>query len=173
MSVNPSREELLMCLRVERWADALAGQSYDTLLGLERTAVAAATPLSTEEIEAALAAHRRIGDAHAQVDAGTSDAEVRFSADEQAASQSDDPELARRLAQGNAAYEAKFGRVFLIKAAGRTREDIVAELERRLATDEVAELAEVANQLRGIALLRLRALYADRFAQAAAPDGTA
>lgn len=161
MSVNPSREELLTCLRVERWADALAGQSYDTLLGLERTAVAAATPLSPEEIEAALAAHPRIGDS--AVGAG---AEARFSADEQAASQSDDPELARRLADGNAAYEAKFGRVFLIKAAGRSREDIVAELERRLATDDVAELAEVANQLRGIALLRLRGLYADAFDRA-------
>lgn len=162
MSVNPSREDLLTCLRVPRWADALAGQSYDTLLGLERTAVAAATPLSPEEIEGALAAHPRIGDAST-----SADAEAQFTADEQAASQSDDPELARRLAEGNAAYEAKFGRVFLIKAAGRTREDIVAELERRLATDNVAELAEVANQLRGIALLRLRALYADRFTHAA------
>ena len=39
MTVTPSREDLLTCLRVERWADELASHSYATLLELERTAV--------------------------------------------------------------------------------------------------------------------------------------
>jgi 2-oxo-4-hydroxy-4-carboxy-5-ureidoimidazoline decarboxylase len=163
MSVKPSRDELLTCLRVPRWADALAGQSYDTLLGLERTAVAAATPLSFEEVEQALAAHPRIGDTATGPDAAPNDAEAAFSASEQSASQSDDPELARRLAEGNAEYEDRFGHVFLINASGRTRAEIVSELERRLMNGPSAEVAEVANQLRGIALVRLRALYGHRF----------
>lgn len=163
MSVKPSRDELLTCLRVPRWADALAGQSYDTLLGLERTAVAAATPLSPEEVEEALAAHPRIGEVIAETGTESSEAEARFSASEQAASQSDDPELALQLAAGNAAYEERFGRVFLINASGRTRAEIVSELERRLMNGPAAEIAEVANQLRGIALVRLRALYGHRF----------
>ena len=158
MTVTPTREDLLSCLRVQRWADAMAQQTYLTMLEFERTAVAAATPLSEEEIDEALAAHPRIGER-----AAGDGAEARFSAAEQAASASDDEDLAKRLAAGNAAYETKFGRVFLIRAAGRSREEIVAELERRLATDEVAELAEIANQLRGIALLRLRALYENSF----------
>jgi 2-oxo-4-hydroxy-4-carboxy-5-ureidoimidazoline decarboxylase len=36
------------------------------------------------------------------------------------------------------------------------------EADRRLENDDVAELAEVANQLRGLALMRLRAAYADK-----------
>ncbi len=129
MTVTPTHEELLTCLRIERWATDLSGHSYSTMLELERTAVAAATPLSTAEIDEALAAHPGIGE---------------------------DPE-------GNAAYEQRFGRVFVIRAEGRSAEEIAAERERRLGNDDVAELAEVANQLRGLALLRLRAAHADKF----------
>lgn len=156
--VKPDRESLLTCLRVERWADALAGHPFDTMLGLERSAVAAATPLTQAEVDEALAAHPRIGEAPS-ADA----AEAAFSAREQAASASSDEALARRLAEGNAAYEERYGRVFLISAQGKTRQEIVTELERRLENGPAAELAEVANQLRGIALLRLRVLYAEAF----------
>lgn len=98
------------------------------MLELERTAVAAATPLSTAEIDEA-------------IDGGVPDADTPASAE----------------------YEQQFGRPFVIQAEGRAPEAIEAELQRRMDNDEVAELAEVADQLRGIALVRLRAEYADQF----------
>jgi len=125
---------------------------------VERTAVSIATPLSEAEIEEALAAHPRIGEK-----ATGSGAEATFSASEQAASADEDEVLAAHLADLNALYERRFGRVFLIRAAGRSRAEIVAELERRLGNPAKAELAEVADQLRGIALLRLRATYEEKF----------
>ncbi len=66
-------------------------------------------------------------------------------------------DVAARIADGNAAYEARFGRVFLIRAAGRSPEEMLAELERRLANDDETEAREAAGQLAEIALLRLRA----------------
>ena len=63
--------------------------------------------------------------------------------------------VAARLAAGNAAYEERFGHVFLIRAAGRSAEEILAELDRRLGNEARAERAEVADNLRQIALLRL------------------
>ncbi len=152
--IEPPREDLLTCLRIGRWADALASRAYGSMLDLERAAVAAATPLTEEEIEEALAAHPRIGERR-----DGDDAEARFSRAEQASSQSEDGGLEARLLDGNRRYEERFGRVFLIRAAGRSRAEIVSELERRLDNDDVAELAEVADQLRGIALLRLRQIY--------------
>lgn len=152
--IEPTRNELLTCLRVERWAESLASRAYPDLLALERAAVSTATPLTAVEVEEALAAHPRIGDRREG-----DDAEARFSRAEQSASESEDEALAAHLADLNALYEKRFGRVFLIRAAGRSREEIVAELERRLGNDDVAELAEVADQLRGIALLRLRQIY--------------
>ncbi|WP_062463772.1 2-oxo-4-hydroxy-4-carboxy-5-ureidoimidazoline decarboxylase [Demequina soli] len=154
--IEPRRDDLLACLRVSRWAESVASRAYPTLLELERAAVAAATPLTPAEVEEALAAHPRIGERR-QGD----DAEARFSRAEQSASASEDEALAARLAELNAAYEDRFGRVFLIRAAGRSRGEIVAEAQRRLGNDAAVELAEVADQLRGIALLRLRATYGE------------
>ncbi|MDN4471829.1 2-oxo-4-hydroxy-4-carboxy-5-ureidoimidazoline decarboxylase [Demequina zhanjiangensis] len=159
MTVKPSREDLLACLRIERWAAAMAELEFDSMLEMERAAVSIATPLTEAEIDEALAAHPRIGDR-----AKGEGVEARFSAAEQKASQSPDEALAARLADLNAQYEERFGRVFLIRAAGRSREEVVAELERRLGNDDHAELAEIADQLRGIALLRLRATYEEALA---------
>jgi 2-oxo-4-hydroxy-4-carboxy-5-ureidoimidazoline decarboxylase len=60
------------------------------------------------------------------------------------------------LAAGNADYERRFDRVFLIRAAGRSRIEILSELERRLAHSDEQELPIVADELRQIALLRLQ-----------------
>ena len=144
--VKPDRESLLTCLRVERWADALAGHPFDTLLGLERSAVAAATPLSEDEVDEALVGKAAMS-------------ETLLGADAVA-----DAALIARGKAGCAAYDERYGRVFVIVTEGRSLEQIVTELERRLENGPAAELAEVANQLRGIALVRLRELYAAEFA---------
>ncbi len=144
--VKPDRESLLTCMRIERWADALAGHPFDTMLGLERSAVAAATPLTEAEVDEALVGVPRLSETLLAADA------------------IDDADLVGRGKIGCAAYGERYGRVFVIATDGRSVEQMVTELERRLANGPAAELAEVANQLRGIALVRLRELYAADFA---------
>ncbi len=150
------RQGLTACLHVPRWVDEVVAQapfaSTDALLAI---AAEAATPLSATEVDEALADHPRIG----QPAAGTG-ASAAFSRAEQAASASEDAELAARLTAGNAAYEAKFGRVFLIRAAGRSRPEILAELERRLRLGPEEEVEVVGAELRAIALLRIPQLFA-------------
>lgn len=70
-------------------------------------------------------------------------------------------ELATSMAEANAAYEERFGRIFLIRAAGRSPEEMLAELKRRLGNDELTEATEAIEQLRQIALLRLRQALED------------
>ena len=70
-------------------------------------------------------------------------------------------ELATLMAEANAAYEERFGRIFLIRAAGRSPEEMLAELKRRLGNDELTEATEAVEQLRQIALLRLRQALED------------
>lgn len=67
-----------------------------------------------------------------------------------------DATLTAALAEGNRAYEDKFGRVFLIRAAGRTGEEILTVLRERLAHTPEQEEPIIAQQLREIALLRLQ-----------------
>ena len=66
----------------------------------------------------------------------------------------DDADVAERLAEGNRAYEERFDRVFIIRAAGRGAEEILRELRRRLDNTDEAERAETIEQLTQIALLR-------------------
>lgn len=148
------RDDLLACLAVPRWADEVAaGAPYASVDALADAADAAARTLTPQEVEAALADHPRIGERHQG-----SGRSSEFSASEQAASLSSDEQLAERLLEGNRAYEERFGRVFLIRAAGRDRAAIVAELERRLGLDDETERGVVADQLREITVLRVRAL---------------
>ena len=138
-----SREQLLGCLSVPRWADdVLAGEPYADRTSLLAAADAAARTLSDAELEEALSAHPRIGERGGEQ-----------SQREQAAVTPSD-----RLVAGNAAYEERFDRVFLIRAAGRDAEAILVELDRRLGNDDETERAETVDNLRQIALLRLEAL---------------
>jgi len=166
LTVPELRDGLTACLAVPRWVDQImAGLPYPSMLHLLDAAAAAANPLTVEEVDRALAAHPRIGEEP------TGDGlAATFSRDERAASASDDEQLARALAAGNRAYEERFGRVFLVRAAGRDRRDILAELDRRLALDPAAEMAVVAAELRDIALVRIPKLFDRLDAPRAAPS---
>ena len=150
------RDALTACLAVPRWVDEVAAQApFGSLLHLLDVAAAAATPLSPDEIDQAMADHPRIGDKATghTVSQGLSRAE-------QQSVDAEDEELAAALAAGNAAYEEKFGRIFLIRAAGRTRAEILSELQRRLQLDPDTERDIVGVELVDIALSRIPQLFA-------------
>lgn len=134
------------------WVDAVvAGRPYGTRDALIAYAGGLAEVWSRADLDAALAHHPRIG---ARVSG--SDAAAAASRAEQASMATADDDVFAAIAAGNAAYEERFGRVFLIRAAGRSPEAILAELRRRLRNDDDAEAREATAQLAEIALLRLQ-----------------
>ncbi|WP_353807216.1 2-oxo-4-hydroxy-4-carboxy-5-ureidoimidazoline decarboxylase [Agromyces sp. SYSU T00194] len=159
------RADLAACLHVARFVDDVAaGAPYDSFDALRTAASASAARLDAAEVDEALASHPRIGERPTGEGAAQS-----FSRAEQASADASDEDLARAIADGNRAYEERFGRVFLIRAAGRSRAEILSELRRRLELDDASELETVADQLAQIALLRLEQLYGG----ASAPIGAA
>lgn len=139
------------CLDIPRWVEAVVDERpYADTAALLAQARAAAEPFDQREIDGALAHHPRIGER-----ASGSGAEARMSAAEQASLGDSSAALEQALAAGNADYERRFDRVFLIRAAGRSRSEILAELERRMAHTEDQELVVIGDQLREIAVLRL------------------
>lgn len=142
------------CLAVPRWSREVAdGRPYGEWEPLRANAARAASGLSDDELEAALARHPRLGE---RAGAGH---DAEHSRREQAGLTGDD-DVATRLAEGNAAYEARFDRVFLLRAAGRDGAQVLTELERRLSNDDATERAETVANLGEIALLRLEAAVA-------------
>jgi 2-oxo-4-hydroxy-4-carboxy-5-ureidoimidazoline decarboxylase len=144
---DDARALLLRCLSAPAWADqVLAGRPFGSKDALMAAADKAARDLSANDVESALAGHPRIGERAA---AGHNAA---ASAREQSGVDAGDAE---RLLEGNRAYEERFGQVFLIRAAGRSGPEILAELERRLQNSPEVEREEMLDNLRQIALLRL------------------
>lgn len=151
LSAADLRPRLLACADVPAWTDTvLAGRPYVDLDDLEATADRAARGFTSADVDRALAAHPRIGER-----AEGSATEAAWSRAEQAAV-SRDAATERALAEGNRAYEDRFGRVFLICATGLSGAEVLAALRARLGNDDATEQALVADELRKIALLRLR-----------------
>lgn len=147
------RPELLACCDVPAWAEALlTARPYDDLASLVATADEAARRFERADVDRALAQHPRIGERASGQGTGS-----RWSRQEQSGVDRDEA-TQQALLEGNRAYEERFGRVFLICATGLSAEQILSELRRRLDHDEVTEAGVVAEELRKIALLRLRKL---------------
>jgi 2-oxo-4-hydroxy-4-carboxy-5-ureidoimidazoline decarboxylase len=148
------------CADIGAWVDdVVAGRPYRCRDALLLHAMRAAADWSAADVDAALAHHPRIGER-----ASGDSTEARLSRTEQPAAAD---ATAARIAEGNAAYEARFGRIFLVRAAGRTAEEILANLTERLAHDPGTEALVTAEQLRQIALLRLETLIEEPAAAAA------
>lgn len=154
MPTRQAADAVRPCADVDSWVAAVvAGRPYDEVADLLALADARARTWTPAEVEHALADHPRIGERPTEDGAGAA-----MSAREQGgvATRTD---VRERLRRGNAAYEERFGRIFLVRAAGRDAEEILALLEERLAHDPETELAVTADQLREIALLRLEGLF--------------
>ncbi|HEU4347997.1 MAG TPA: 2-oxo-4-hydroxy-4-carboxy-5-ureidoimidazoline decarboxylase, partial [Actinoplanes sp.] len=64
----------------------------------------------------------------------------------------------RALADGNRAYERRFGHVYLVSASGRTADEMLELLHRRLGNDPATEWAVVREELAKINRIRLTKL---------------
>jgi 2-oxo-4-hydroxy-4-carboxy-5-ureidoimidazoline decarboxylase len=159
---------LAVCLHAQEWVDrVLAGRPYRRLSRLERAAVTAALELSEDGLAEALAAHPRIGERPTDA-SGASEHSRR-----EQAGVADDATTAARLHAANTAYEARFGHVFLLRAAGRTAEEVLQAAQDRLGNDPASEGVVVRQQLGEIAVLRLRDLVGELVAASEPGAGTA
>ncbi|MFC0582886.1 2-oxo-4-hydroxy-4-carboxy-5-ureidoimidazoline decarboxylase [Micrococcoides hystricis] len=143
------------CLDIERWcAELAAARPFNSMDDLVAAANRAANPLTPAEVDQALSHHPRIGER-----AEGEHKEATLSRAEQSGLGDLSGDTAEKLAKGNAAYEEKFDQVFLIRAAGRSKEEVLSELERRMNNTAEEESAECADQLRQIAVVRLEGLF--------------
>jgi 2-oxo-4-hydroxy-4-carboxy-5-ureidoimidazoline decarboxylase len=143
--------EMHTCCGSQAWARELAaGRPYPDRDSLLAAADTASRKLTWDDVAEALAAHPRIGER-----AEGADREAAWSREEQSGAQDSDAATRAGLAEGNQEYERRFGHVFLIRAAGRSGEEMLAALRERLGNDEATERAVVADQLRQIAQSRL------------------
>jgi len=139
-----------VCCSSARWvAEVASGRPYasaDQLLARSDQAVARLAPA---DLEQALAGHPRIGEGR-----GADDRSRR----EQAGVLGADPVTIQALADGNEAYERRFGHIYLVCATGRSAGELLALLQERLGNDPAAEWGVVRGELAKINRIRLARL---------------
>ncbi|WP_109530868.1 2-oxo-4-hydroxy-4-carboxy-5-ureidoimidazoline decarboxylase [Nocardia aurea] len=149
-----AEEELLACCASRAFARAVAsGRPYQDGDRLAGAAAAAVRGLAWPDVLEALAAHPRIG---ARPDGGGR--EAAWSRQEQSGVEDG---LRKALADGNRAYEDRFGHVYLICATGLTGTQMLTRLRERLDHDDEAERGVVRDELAEITRLRIAKLLGE------------
>ena len=137
----------LACCASRAFAKAIAdGRPYPDPAALLTAVDATFKALSWDDIVEAMSEHPRIGDR--AVRGG-------MSAAEQSGAAAAGDEVRQGLADGNVAYEQRFGHIFLICASGLSGLQMLDQLRARLEHDEEAERAVVRDELRKITRLRM------------------
>jgi 2-oxo-4-hydroxy-4-carboxy-5-ureidoimidazoline decarboxylase len=157
LSETAARTVFLRCCGATRWAERMvarrpfAGEaellaaSEEIWRGLER-----------EDRLEAFASHPKIGDLDALRSKFARGA--AWSAEEQGGVAEAGESTLRALAHCNRQYEAKFGHIFIVCASGKTADEMLTLLEKRLHNHPGEELRIAAAEQEKITRLRLQKL---------------
>jgi OHCU decarboxylase len=151
---------LLACCGSRTWARAVAaGRPYADAGALFAAADAAWWSREPDDWREAFRAHPRIGErkAEAPQDARASEWSVR----EQSGMDAAGDAVRTALAEGNRAYEARFGHIYIVCATGKEPGEMLEMLRARLRNDAATEIRVAAEEQRKITRLRLEKLLAD------------
>jgi 2-oxo-4-hydroxy-4-carboxy-5-ureidoimidazoline decarboxylase len=150
MPHDAAERKLAKCCGSSRWTAAMAGRRpFQDAEHVYRDAQEIWWSLDGGDWLEAFAHHPRIG-----ARAGM----WGWAKDEQAGTQTASADTMQRLAERNHEYERKFGHVFLIFASGKRADEMLAQLELRIANDPAAELRIAAGEQAKITRLRLEKL---------------
>jgi len=150
-----AESEILSCCGSRAWAQELVAlRPYDAHEDLLRMSDEVWSRLDVADWDEAFRSHPRIGEHKASSSATPQSAQ--WSSQEQSSAAKSDAATQDALKQGNTAYEARFGRIYIVCATGKSAEEMLAILERRLQNGDADELREAAEQQRQITQLRLR-----------------
>jgi 2-oxo-4-hydroxy-4-carboxy-5-ureidoimidazoline decarboxylase len=154
-------EHLRACCGSSRWVELMLARRpfarVDQLLAAADEAWRTTGPKDWDE---AFTHHPRIGERQAA--APVSATARAWSAGEQAAAVAAGAAVRAALVEANTAYERRFGRIYLVCAAGRSAEELLADIAARMKNDPERERGVAVEEQRKITRLRLETLIGAR-----------
>jgi OHCU decarboxylase len=146
-------DAMLACCGARRWAEAMVAlRPIESVFELSAAADRIWGTMEEADWMQAFACHPRIGERNA---VHASQKSVSWSRQEQASAADAAERVLAELAGANALYEERFGFTYIVCATGRSAEEMLAILSRRLASDRATEMREAAEQQRQITQIRL------------------
>jgi len=157
LSLADADAVLLSCCGSKAFASKLAGaRPFSTFAALVKGAAEVWASLTTSDWEEAFRAHPRIGEKKAAPSQGATAA--AWSRGEQSRVDDASAAVLEELRKVNEAYEAKFGRTYIVCATGKTADEMLAIARARMQNAPDAELRAAADEQRKITELRLAKL---------------
>jgi 2-oxo-4-hydroxy-4-carboxy-5-ureidoimidazoline decarboxylase len=155
LPASAAANEILPCCGSKAWADAItARRPWPDEKVLLTASDEVWHSLSESDWLEAFRSHPRIGES--STPKGVSPRAATWSEQEQRSIAQGGEAVRLALAGANREYERRFNRVFIVCATGKSPEEILKIVQRRLNNDERTELLEVAEQQRQITQIRLR-----------------
>jgi OHCU decarboxylase len=146
-------DAMLTCCGARRWAIGMVAlRPVASIADLSAAADRIWSTMKEADWMEAFACHPRIGERKA---AYASKKSAAWSQQEQSSAENAAERVLAALAEGNLLYEQRFGFTYIVCAAGKSAEEMLAILNRRLASDRATELIEAAEQQRQITQIRL------------------
>lgn len=152
-------EALTTCCVAKAWVQGLlAKRPFASQEALWAAATEVEATMSRADWLEAFLGHPRIGDV-ASLRAKYAHTAAWASGEQAGAAEANEAVL-QGLAEGNAAYEERFGHIFIVCATGKSGAEMLALLEARRGNDAEAELAIAAGEQAKISRIRLEKLLA-------------
>jgi OHCU decarboxylase len=150
---DTAMDVILDCCGSRRWAAAMVSlRPIGSLAELSLAADRVWNLIGEADWLEAFSCHPRIGE---RTVVHASPQSTAWSRREQSSAENAEGRVLAELANGNASYEQRFGFTYIVCATGKSAEEMVEELNRRLKNDRVTELREAAEQQRQITQIRL------------------
>jgi 2-oxo-4-hydroxy-4-carboxy-5-ureidoimidazoline decarboxylase len=154
---DEAKVTFLKCCGSENWAAAMVNaRPFANDQDLLNKAEQAFSQMSKTDWLDAFAAHPKIGDIDSlrQKYGNTKD----WAQNEQAGVSGTSSRVLEHLASGNAAYEERFGYIFIVCATGKSAEEMLAILNGRINNEAESEFAIAAEEQKKITRIRLEKL---------------
>jgi allantoicase len=155
---HEAEAELLACCGARAWAAGMAARRpFGSLAAVLAAADEVWRGLAPSDWLEAFKAHPRIGEKKAE--RPTDDARAQgWAAGEQGGVAVAAAETLHALAEGNRAYDERFGHIFIVCATGKSADEMLALLRARVGNEPATELAIAAEEQRKITRIRLEKL---------------
>jgi OHCU decarboxylase len=155
LAAGEAENEILPCCGSRAWAhDMAVGRPFQDAASVLAASDETWLNLGEPDWLEAFASHPRIGESRAAPSATARSAAWSSQEQSDAAAAEDNVKIALR--EANREYERRFGRIFIVCAAGKQGSEILQILRHRLQNDEQTEIREAAEQQRQISQIRLR-----------------
>jgi OHCU decarboxylase len=146
-------DAMLACCGARRWADGMVAlRPIANIADLSAAANRIWSTMKEADWMEAFACHPRIGE---RKTAHASKQSASWSQQEQSSANKATERVLAELEERNLLYEHRFGFTYIVCATGKSAEEMLAILNRRLSGDRATELIQASEQQRQITQIRL------------------